>query len=96
MPHHAAMTQDELSRLLQHAASATPAEVPASLEGSIMHRVRTDTGRARRWWMLTGLIVMLAVLAGVATAAFIGWSKAVQDPIHAKPPAMPLFKGGPL
>jgi hypothetical protein len=39
---------------------------------------------------------MLAVLAGIMTAAFIGWSKAVKDPIHAKPPAMPLFKGGPL
>lgn len=66
------------------------------MEGSIMQRVRTDTGRVRRWWMLTGLIVALAVLAGIATAALIGWSKAVHDPIHAKPPSMPLFKGGPL
>ncbi|MFM7606854.1 MAG: hypothetical protein ACKO8Z_16860, partial [Prosthecobacter sp.] len=72
MAHHAAMTQDELSRLLQQAASAIPAEVPAALEGSIMQRVRTDTGRARRWWMLTGLIVVLALMAGVATAAFVG------------------------
>jgi hypothetical protein len=96
MPHHAGMTQDELSRLLQHAATATPAEVPAALEGSIMARVRADTGRARRWWRLTALIVLLAVTAGVATAAFIGWTRAVKDPVHAKPPAMPLFKGGPL
>lgn len=90
------MTQDELSHLLRQAASATPAEVPASLEDAIMARVRTDTGRAKRWWMLTGLIVTLAVIAGVTTAALIGWSKASQDPVHAKPPVMPLFKGGPL
>lgn len=90
------MTQDKLSLLLQQVASNTLAEVPSALEGSIMNRVRTDTGRAKRWWMLTGLIVMLVLLAGVTIAAFIGWSKAAQDPIHAKPPAMSIFKGGPL
>lgn len=90
------MTQDELSRLLQQAASATPTEAPSAMEDAIMARVRADTGRARRWWLLTGLIVALAVTAGVTTAALVGWSKALNDPVHAKPPAMPLFKGGPL
>jgi len=90
------MTQDELSHLLRQAAAAAPAKEPASLEDAIMARVRADTGRARRWWVLTCLIVALAVLAGVATAAFIGWSKASRDPVHARPPAMPLFKGGAL
>lgn len=77
--------------MLKHAASATSEAVPASLESTIMARVRTDEGRAKRWRSFVGWLLILAAVSGVMTAGVIGWSLASHDTTHTTPPAMNLF-----
>ena len=43
-----AMNDADLNRMFKNAAAAVPVELPATLESSIMARVLTDDGRARR------------------------------------------------
>jgi len=88
------MNEEDLSRMLKHASSAAPAAMPASLESTIMARVRSDDGRARRWRSFIGWLLLLAVVAGTGTAAVVGWSVASRDTTHSQPPAMQLFREG--
>lgn len=88
------MNDDELGRMLRQAAAARPAGLPQELGSSIMERVRTDTGRARRWRVFVIGLIAAAVVAGVAVALAVGWSLASRDPVHTRPPSMSLFRGG--
>lgn len=88
------MNEEDLSRMLRRASSAVPAATPASLESAIMDRVRSDDGRAKRWRSFVRWLLALAVVAGVITAAVVGWSVASRDTTHSRPPAMQLFREG--
>ena len=80
--------------MLKHASSAAPAAMPASLENAIMARVRCDDGREKRWRSFVRWLLALAVVAGILTAAVVGWSAASHDTTHSRPPTMPLFREG--
>jgi hypothetical protein len=88
------MDDNELNQILKRAATATPAVLPSSLGGQIMARVRVDDGRARRWRSFVQWLLILGFIAGVLTAAIIGWSLASRDRTHAVPPSMGLFREG--
>lgn len=88
------MNDDELNRVLRHAASATATGGPSLLHDAIMARVRVDDGRARRWRAFVRWLLLSAALSGLAAAVGIGWSLAVRDTTHSKPPAMRLFQEG--
>jgi hypothetical protein len=88
------MNETDLNRMLQRAASTVPAMPAATLEHEIMARVRLDDGRARRWRSFVLWVLALATLTGILTAGVIGWSKALQDHTHSKPPRMKLFQEG--
>lgn len=88
------MTDSELNRMLKHAAAATPAAVPGTLEQMIMARVKVDDGRARRWRSFVQWLLLLASISGIVTAGMIGWAKASRDTTHTTPPTMELFRAG--
>ena len=88
------MNDADLNRMLKRAASAMPAAMPAALEGTIMARVRSDAGRAKRWRSFVQWLLLLAALAGVVTACMVGWSMAARDTMHTRPPTMTLFREG--
>jgi hypothetical protein len=90
----ARMNDTDLNRMLQRAATTVPAVPPATLEHEIMARVRVDDGRARRWRSFVLWVLALAALSGIVSAGAIGWSKALQDHTHSKPPRMKLFQEG--
>ncbi len=89
-----AMNEADLNNLLKRAASATAVAAPASLEGTIMARVRTDDGRQRRWRSFVQWLLILAALSGIVTAGMVCWSMASRDITHTQPPTMPLFREG--
>ncbi|MFN0077466.1 MAG: hypothetical protein ACKVY0_13430 [Prosthecobacter sp.] len=88
------MNEADLNNLLKRAATATVVAVPASLEGTIMARVRTDDGRQRRWRSFVQWLLILATVAGIVTAGMVCWSMASRDTTHTLPPTMPLFREG--
>ena len=90
----ASMNETDLNRMLQRAATTVPAMPPATLEHEIMARVRLDDGRTRRWRSFVLWVLALTTLSGILTAGVIGWSKALQDHTHSKPPRMKLFQEG--
>ncbi len=79
---------------MKRAASALPTVMPASLEGAIMARVRTDEGRAQRWRSFVQRLMILAAISGVVTAVMVCWSMASRDTTHTTPPTMTLFREG--
>lgn len=89
-----AMNDQDLNRMLKHAATAGPAAMPPRLEDEIMARVRVDGGRMRRWRSFVHWLLILAAGAGILTAGVIGWSLALRDKTHTTPPAMNLFREG--
>ena len=88
------MNDADLNSMLKRAASAVPASMPSSLEGSIMARVKTDDGRAKRWRSFVQWLLILAALSGVITAAMVCWTMASRDTTHTVPPTMNLFREG--
>jgi hypothetical protein len=88
------MNDDDLSHILKRAASILPAALPASMENTIMARVRNDDGRAKRWRSFVQWLLILATGAAVATASMIGWTLASRDTTHTTPPTMNLFREG--
>jgi hypothetical protein len=88
------MNDTELNSMLKHAASAMPVSMPSSLEGSIMARVKTDDGRAKRWRSFVQWLLLLAAISGVITAGMVCWSMASRDTTHTVPPTMKLFREG--
>ncbi len=88
------MNDAELNSMLKRASSATPEMVPASLESTIMARVKTDDGRAKRWRSFVQWLLLLATISGVVTAGMICWSMASRDTTHTLPPTMNLFREG--
>ena len=88
------MNDEDLNHMLKRAASAMPAAMPSSMGGSIMARVQTDDGRARRWRSFVQWLLILAAVAGVITAGLVGWSMASRDTTHNTPPTMDLFREG--
>lgn len=90
----ALMNDADLNRMLRHAAAAPPVAVPHALEEGIMARVRVDDGRARRWQSFVRWLLIVTAIAGIVTAGMVGWTMALRDPIHTKPPAMELFRTG--
>lgn len=94
MAHDRAVDNTELTRMLKHAASAAPVAMPASLGDSIMARVRVDDGRVKRMRSLVRSMLLLATIAGLLTAAVIGWKLASKDKTHTMPPKMKLFREG--
>jgi hypothetical protein len=89
-----AMNDQDLNRMLKHAATAGPAAMPPRLEDEIMARVRVDDGRMRRWRSFVHWLLILAAGAGILTAGVIGWSLALRDKTHTTPPAMNLVREG--
>jgi len=88
------MNDADLNSMLKRAASAMPVSMPSSLEGSIMARVKTDDGRAKRWRSFVQWLLLLAAISGVVTAGMICWSMASRDTTHTVPPTMNLFREG--
>ena len=88
------MNDEDLNHMLKRAASAMPAAMPASMGDSIMARVQTDDGRARRWRSFVQWLLILVAVAAVITAGLIGWSMASLDTTHTTPPTMDLFREG--
>jgi hypothetical protein len=88
------MNDTELNSMLKRAASAMPVSMPSSLEGSIMARVKTDDGRAKRWRSFVQWLLLLAAISGVITAGMVCWSMASRDTTHTVPPTMKLFREG--
>ncbi len=88
------MNEADLNNLLKRAASATAVATPASLESTIMARVRTDDGRQRRWRSFVQWLLILVALSGIITAGMVCWSMASRDTTHSLPPSMPLFQEG--
>lgn len=88
------MNDEDLNNMLKRAAAAMPAAMPSSVGGSIMARVQTDDGRARRWRSFVQWLLILAAVAGVITAGLVGWSMASRDTTHNTPPTMDLFREG--
>ena len=88
------MNDDDLNHLLKRAASVLPASLPASLESTVMARVRTDDGRAKRWRSFVQWLLILAGVCGVLIAGMIGWTLAARDTTHTTPPTMNLFHEG--
>jgi hypothetical protein len=90
----APMNENNLNRMLKHAATAGAVVPPTSFESEIMARVRVDEGRAQRWRSFVRWLLILAATAGVLTAGMVGWSIAVKDKTHTTPPTMDLFREG--
>ena len=88
------MNDADLNSMLNRAASAVPVSMPSSLEGSIMARVKTDDGRAKRWRSFVQWLLILAALSGVITAGMVCWTMASRDTTHTVPPTMNLFREG--
>lgn len=88
------MNDTELNSMLKRAASAMPVSMPGSLEGSIMARVKTDDGRAKRWRSFVQWLLLLAAISGIVTASMVCWSMASRDTTHTVPPTMKLFREG--
>ncbi len=88
------MNDTDLNSMLKRAASAMPVSMPSSLEGSIMARVKTDDGRAKRWRSFVQWLLLLAAISGVITAGMVCWSMASRDTTHTVPPTMKLFREG--
>lgn len=88
------MNEKDLSRLLRRAASTMPAGAHESLEPSIMARVKTDEGRAKRWRSFVQWLLLLAAISGTITASMVCWSMASRDNSHTRPPTMNLFREG--
>ena len=88
------MNENNLDRMLKHAATTAAFRPPTSFESEIMARVRVDDGRARRWRSFISWLLILAATAGVLTAGMVGWSIAVKDKTHTTPPTMDLFREG--
>lgn len=88
------MNDDDLNQMLKRAASALPGAMPVSLEGSIMARVKSDDGRAKRWRAFVQWLMILAAISGVITAGMVCWSMASRDTTHTTPPTMKLFREG--
>jgi len=88
------MNDADLNSMLKRAATAMPVSMPSSLEGSIMARVKTDEGRAKRWRSFVQWLLILAALSGVITAGMVCWSMASRDTTHTVPPIMNLFREG--
>jgi hypothetical protein len=88
------MNDTDLNSMLKRAASAVPVSIPSSLESSIMARVKTDEGRAKRWRSFVQWLLLLAAISGVLTAGMICWSMASRDTTHTVPPTMKLFREG--
>jgi hypothetical protein len=80
--------------MLKRAASAMPGVVPASLESTIMARVKVDDGRAKRWRSFVQWLLLLAAISGMITAGMVCWSMASRDTTHTVPPTMKLFREG--
>ena len=87
------MNDDDFNQMLKRAASALPGALPVSLEGSIMARVKSDDGRAKRWRSFVQWLMILAATSGVVTAGMC-WSMASRDTTHTTPPTMKLFREG--
>jgi hypothetical protein len=88
------MNEHDLNQMLKRAASSVPGALPASLGGSIMERVKSDDGRAKRWRSFVQWLLILAAISGVITASMVCWSLASRDTTHTTPPAMKLFREG--
>jgi len=88
------MNHADLSRVLRHAASATPPMAAAPLESAIMARVRVDDGRARRWRSFVRWLLIATTASGLGAACLVGWSQASRDKTHSRPPVMSLFQEG--
>lgn len=88
------MNDADLNSMLKRVASATPGLVPASLESTIMARVKTDDGRAKLWRSFVQWLLLLAAISGVLTASMVCWSMASRDTTHTVPPTMNLFREG--
>jgi hypothetical protein len=88
------MNDADLKSMLKRAASAMPGVVPASLESTIMARVKVDDGRAKRWRSFVQWLLLLATISGVITASMVCWSMASRDTTHTMPPTMNLFREG--
>lgn len=87
------MTESELTQILQRAGALGNPSSVLDRKG-LMHRLRCDDGRTKRWRVFIRLMLGAALLAGVATATFIGWSLALKDDTHDRSPApkMGLFR----
>lgn len=90
----AAMTDNDLNRMLKQASTAGAVTPPVAFEHEIMARVRTDDGRAKRWRSLVRWVLVIAAVSAVLTAGVIGWSLALRDKTHTTPPTMTLFREG--
>ncbi len=88
------MNDTDLNAMLKRAASAMPGGVPASLESTIMARVKVDDGRAKRWRSFVQWLLLLAAISGIVTAGMVCWSMASRDTTHTVPPTMKLFREG--
>jgi hypothetical protein len=88
------MNENDLNRMLKHAATTGAAAPPTSFESEIMARVRVDDGRVRRWRSFVRWLLILAAAAAMVTAGAVGWSRAMRDQTHTTPPKMKLFQEG--
>lgn len=88
------MNEHDLNQMLKRTASSVPGALPASLGGSIMERVKSDDGRAKRWRSFVHWLLILATISGVITAGMVCWSMAMRDTTHTTPPTMKLFREG--
>ncbi len=87
------MNETDLNSLLRRAA-AVETQGAEALQGAVMARVRVDEGRQRRWRSFVVWLLALAIVSGVITAVTVGWTRALRDETHARPPRLELSSGG--
>lgn len=90
------MNDTDLDRMLKRISTGGPFACPPSFDGEVMARVRVDEGRARRLRSLFRWLSLTAAISAVLTAVAVGWALARHDTTHSTPPAMNLFREGPI